>query len=64
MFQFSLMLLGYNFSRTGKECNKHCIKSVRIRSNSGPHFPAFGLNTESTEYLSVFSLNAGKCGPE
>ena len=25
---------------------KHCIKSVRIRSRSGPHFPTFGLNTE------------------
>ena len=24
----------------------HCVKSVRIRSFSGPHFPAFGLNTE------------------
>ena len=24
----------------------HCIKSVRIRSYSGPDFPAFGLNTE------------------
>ena len=24
----------------------HCMKSVRIRSYSGPHFPAFGLNTE------------------
>ena len=24
----------------------HCVKSVRIRSYSGPHFPAFGLNTE------------------
>ena len=23
----------------------HCVKSVRIRSYSGPHFPAFGLNT-------------------
>ena len=23
----------------------HCVKSVRIRSFSGPHFPAFGLNT-------------------
>ena len=22
----------------------HCIKSARIRSYSGPHFPAFGLN--------------------
>ena len=22
----------------------HCLKNVRIRSYSGPHFPAFGLN--------------------
>ena len=28
---------------------------------SGPYFSAFGLNTE---YLSVFSVNAGKYGPE
>ena len=25
----------------------HCVKSVRIRSYSGPHFPAFGRNTEA-----------------
>ena len=24
----------------------HCVKSVRIRSYSGPHFPVFGKNTE------------------
>ena len=30
-----------------------CIKSVRIWSNSGPHFPAFGLN----KYLSVFLVS-------
>ena len=24
----------------------YCVKSVRICSYSGPHFPAFGLNTE------------------
>ena len=24
-----------------------CVKSVRIQNYSGPHFPAFGLNTES-----------------
>ena len=24
----------------------HCIKSVRIRSYSGPYFPAFGLNSD------------------
>ena len=37
--------------------DNHCVKSVRIRSYSAPHFPAFGLNTE---YLSVFSPNGGK----
>ena len=26
--------------------NEHCVKSVRIRSYSGPCFPAFGLNTD------------------
>ena len=26
--------------------NLHCVKSVRIRSCSGPYFPAFGLNRE------------------
>ena len=28
-----------------------------------PYFPAFGLNTD-TKYLSVFSPNTGKYGPE
>ena len=32
---------------------QHCVKSVRIRSYSVPHFPAIGLNT-------VFSPNAEK----
>ena len=26
--------------------SSYCVKSERIRSYSGPHFPAFGLNTE------------------
>ena len=25
---------------------RHCVKSVRIQSYSGPYFPTFGLNTE------------------
>ena len=29
-----------------KDRFKHCVNSVRIRSYSGPHFLAFGLNTE------------------
>ena len=31
----------FNFDMT-----THCIKGVRIRSYSGPHFSAFGLNTD------------------
>ena len=41
-----------------------CVKIVRIRSFSGPHFPAFGLNTETYSVNPVFSLNVGECGPE
>ena len=40
------------------------MKSVCIRSFSGPYFPAFGLNTERYEYLSIFRPNAGKYKPE
>ena len=39
-------------------------QSVRIWSNYGPYFPAFGLNTKDASYLSVFSPYAGKCRPE
>ena len=42
----------------------HCVKSVRIQSYSGPHFPPFGMNTGDAPYLSVFSPNAGKNRPE
>ena len=35
----------------------------KYRVSSGLYFPAFGLNTERY-YLSVFSPNAGKYGPE
>ena len=29
----------------------HYVKSVRIRSFSGPYFPAFGLNTDGVSLL-------------
>ena len=41
----------------------YCVKSVRIRSFSGPYFPAFWLNTPYP-YISVFSPNMGKYRPE
>ena len=29
-----------------RKSTSHCVKNVRIRSYSGPYFPAFGMNTE------------------
>ena len=37
----------------------HCVKCVRIRSFSGPYFPAFGL---STEIYGVSLRIKSKCG--
>ena len=37
----------------------HCVKNFRIRSYSGPYFPAFGLNTET---YSVFLRIQSECG--
>ena len=55
----------------------HCVKSARVRSYSGPHFPAFGLNTERSLYSVCILCNSvslriqskcgkirEKCGPE
>ena len=43
----------------------HCVKSVRIWSNYGPHFSRIFPHSDwirtDTPYLSVFSPNAGKC---
>ena len=44
----------------------HCVKSVWIRSYSGLHFSCIFPHSDwirrDNPYLSVFSLNAGKCG--
>ena len=49
-----------------KKGQYHCVKSVRIRSYSGPHFSCIFPHSDwiwrDTECLSVFSPNAGKCG--
>ena len=39
-FYFKLNLLKLSLK------DSHFVKSVRIRSYSGPHFPTFGLNTD------------------
>ena len=47
------------FAKMTRMKSLHCIKSFRIRSYSGPQFPAFGLNTER---YSVSLLVQSKCG--
>ena len=53
----------FKMSNVDFQLRQQCIKSVRIRSFSGPYFLLFGLNTESPN-LSVFSPNEEKHGPE
>ena len=49
-----------------RQIELHCVKSVCIWSYSGMHFsrifPHLDWIRKDTEYLSVFSQNAGKCG--
>ena len=53
------------FSETWLNNNKlHCIKSVRIRSFSGPYFRAFGLNTEIYFVDLRFQTECGNIRPE
>ena len=57
--QGSNIFLGFSFQQWSclPSGYQHCEKSVRVRTSSGPYFPAFGLNMER---YSVFSPNAGK----
>ena len=56
----SLIFRSIEFICTFRLQNTYFLKictgwSVRIRSFSGLYFPALGLNTEETEYLSAFN---------
>ena len=44
MFFFLFRILNYN--ELPLDSLFHSVRGVRIRSYSGPYFPAFGLNTE------------------
>ena len=49
ILQNILLCFGFAFFQSqipAKNYIWYCVKSVRIRSYSGPYFPAFGLNTE------------------
>ena len=38
----------------------HCVKSVRLRSYSGPRFPEFGLNTQRYGLSVLIQSECGK----
>ena len=63
-----LLTVSFSIDDIAKNTTKfrpeHCVKSVRIRSFSGPYFPAFGLNTERYQVFLCIHPNAGKYGPE
>ena len=51
------------FQQQNLICTWHCVKGIHIRIYSGPHFsriPHSDWIRRNTQYLSVFSPNAGK----
>ena len=36
----------YHFHHHDDDHIQHCVKTARTQNYSGPHFPAFGLNTK------------------
>ena len=46
-----------------KTVELHCVKIIHIRSYSGPHFPAFGRNTESYGVCLPIQSKCGKIRP-
>ena len=68
--EWNARLLKYATKFDNKQINypkskKHCVKSVQIRSFSGPYSPIFGLNTgkygpEKTPYLDSFHTERKK----
>ena len=43
-----------------KGCLYYCVESVRIRSDSGPYYPAFGLNREKCGVSLFIQSECGK----
>ena len=60
--QNSIFYLSFKRITTTQRC--HCVKSVRIRSYSGPHFSTFGLNTERYSISLCIQSECGKYRPE
>ena len=54
------MIVSFKWITNSSCLNLHCVKSVRIPSYSGPHFPAFGLNTERYEVSLRIQSECGK----
>ena len=52
-FRLRLIIISFSFIL-------HCVKSVLIRRYSGPHFPAFGLDTERYSISLLIQFKYGK----
>ena len=62
-FYITLLIHVGFFAILHKKINlNHCVKSVRIRSFSGPYFSAFGLNTDRYEVSLRIQSKCGKTG--
>ena len=58
-FQFTLIISLSRWTRANSFVAYHCVKSVRIRSFPGPHFPVFGLNIKRLKSLRKKSPYSG-----
>ena len=47
-------------NKFSKDSVQHCVKTVHIWRYSGPHFPAFGLNSERQEVSLRIRSECGK----
>ena len=56
---FSLKIIFCIISNLDLE--QHCVKSVHIRSCSGPYFPAFGLKTDQNNSEYGHFLRSADC---
>ena len=54
----------FNSSSNNFKIIIHCVKIVRIRSYSCPHFPHLNWIRRDTPYHSIFSPNTGYYGPD
>ena len=56
LFEVRIETLGQHlWVRFTANFERHCVKSVRIRSYSSPYFPAFGLTKDTFYAVRIFA---------